>query len=460
MAPPNGSGVFLARGNRPAYELPVNELSIGFRFRGAIFSHLIALGLLAVFPATAAEESTATFQGVAVQPGKTISVPVPLSPEEKSFAAIGGNRVPANAVAVLSVPPGFDPRKSWPVLVVFSTSDFKRENRGDIPFYVTEALGENWIVLTGDGPERPRDDSTGWRAAMTLAALDALHRSFPGSNKWPVVCAGISGGAKRACLIAPLLAIKGNRVAGLYLAGVNEDLLGEGYRKFHPGPDFFSTKIFITSGQRDKIATPAQTERVRQSIQAAGFRQVRLETFPEGHNVKRPLTRAALRWFRSDSSAAFAPEAQTAAVSGLRMDAKEIGSGPMKQVVVTVIDSSRHAGAIAVHVYFVGKAPNAGPRFIYAHSDLFINLRDAPAASAKVDVPGLKSDSSKRAPQGFVYVGVGDAEGWIATAQTSGKTFQVRASSPALLDVVQGRSHDSLQAMIADYEKRSAAPHR
>jgi hypothetical protein len=113
-----------------------------------------------------------------------------------------------------------------------------------------------------------------------------------------------------------------------------------------------------------------------------------------------------------------------------------------------------------VHVYFVGKAPNAGARFIYAHVDLSINLRGASAASAKIDVPGLKSDPSKRPPRGFVYVGVGDAEGWIATAQTNGKTFQVRASIPALLDVAQGRSHDSLQAMIADYEKRSAEPLR
>lgn len=438
----------------------MTEPSLRLGFCPTIFSSIVALGLVALSQPAAAEESAATFQGIAVQPGKTISVSVPLSPEEKIFAAIGGNQVPPNAVAALVVPPGFDPRKTWPILIVFSTSDFQRQNRGDIPFYIKEALSEGWLVLAGDGPERPRDDSTGWRAAMTLAALDALHRSFPGSNKWPVACAGISGGAKRACLIAPLLAIEGNRLAGLYLAGINEDLLGEGYRKFHPGPDFFSTKVFITSGQRDKIATPAQTERVRQSIQASGFRQVRLETFPEGHNVKRPLTVAALRWFHSDSSAIVTPGAKTADVSGLRMDAKEIGSGPQKRVVVTVSDSSRHAGAIAVHVYFVGKAPNAGARFIYAHSDLSINLRGAPAASAKVNVSGLKSDPSKRAPHGFVLMGVGDAEGWIAIAQTNGKTFPARASSPALLDVAQGRSHDSLQAMIADYEKRSAEPRR
>jgi hypothetical protein len=437
----------------------VNEPSIRFRFRVAVFSQLIALGLLAVSPAAAAEESGAKFQGVPVLPGKTISATVPLSPEEKTYAAIGGNRVPGHAVATLAVPPGFDPQKTWPVLIVFSTSDFQRENRGDIPFYITEALDEGWLVLTGDGPERPQDDSTGWRSAMTLAALDALHRSFPGSNKWPVACAGISGGAKRACLIAPLLAIRGDHVAGLYLAGVNEDLLGEGYRKIHPGRDFLSTKIFIISGQSDKIATPAQTERVRQSIRANGFRQVRLETFPEGHNVKRPLTRAALRWFHS-APTTVSPEAPMIGGSNLRMDAREIGSGTQKQIAVTVSDPSHKAGVIAVHIYFVGKTPNEGARFIYAHSDLSINLRGTSSASAKVNLAALKSDPTRRAPYRHVFTGVGDMEGWIATAQTKGKTFQMRASSPALLDVAQGKSQDSLNAMIANYEKRSAVPQR
>ncbi len=430
-----------------------------FCFRAVILSQLMALALFAVIPVEAAEESGAKFQGVPVLPGKTISATVPLSPEEKTYAAIGGNRVPVNAVATLAVPPGFDPRKSWPVLIVFSTSDFQRENRGDIPFYISEALSEGWLVLTGDGPEKPQDDSTGWRSAMTLAALDALHRSFPGSTKWPVACAGISGGAKRACLIAPLLAIKGNRIAGLYLAGVNEDLLGEGYRKFHPGRDFLDTKIFIISGQSDKIATPAQTERVRQSIRANGFRQVRLESFPQGHNVKRPLTRAALRWFHSASNAV---PSETLVIGGsnLQMDAKEIGSGAQKQIALTVSDSSRKAGAMAVRVYFVGKAPNEGGRFIYAHADLSINLRGTSNASAKVIVPALKSDPNRRAAYRHVLAGVGDMEGWIATGQTNGKTFQARASSPALRDVANGKSQDSLNAMIADYEKRSAEPAR
>ncbi|HMG04229.1 MAG TPA: hypothetical protein VK581_02135, partial [Chthoniobacterales bacterium] len=77
-----------------------------------------------------------------------------------------------------------------------------------------------------------------------------------------------------------------------------------------------------------------------------------------------------------------------------------------------------------------------------------------------VSVPALKSDPSKRAPHGFVLLGVGDMDGWIATAQTKGGTIQPRASSPALLEVAQGKSHDSLGNMIADYEKRSVEPRR
>jgi hypothetical protein len=436
------------------------SLSCSVFKRRPLFLVAVSVCLTAVTPIARTARAALTFEGVPVQTGKATTAQVPLSTEEKTYAAIGGNRVPEKAVAVLTVPGNFDPQKTWPVLVVFSTSDFHWDNRHDIPFYNTEALSEDWLILTGDGPERPRDDSTGWRSAMTLAALDALHRSFPGSNRWPIACAGISGGAKRACLIAPLLALKGNRVAGLYLAGVNEDLLGEGYRKIHPGADFLGTKIFITSGQSDRIATPAQTERVMTSMRKNGFRQVRLETFPEGHRVKRPLTIAALRWFNSSASSVSAPANSpgqpqiTSGNSGGTMDAHETGSGAQKKIAITIKDPAHNPGAIAVHVYFVGKGPK-GERFIYAHADLAVNLRGAAQASATVDVPELKADPNRRAPKGFVLAGIGTSEGWIALAQTRGRTFASQASTPALLEVVQGKSKDSLPAMISDYQKRT-----
>jgi len=90
---------------------------------------LIVFSLAWVLPAAAAEKSGFTFAGVPVTPGATVRANVPLNATEKSYAAEIGNPVPANAVALLAVPAGFDPRKSWPLLVVFSTSDLNRQNR-------------------------------------------------------------------------------------------------------------------------------------------------------------------------------------------------------------------------------------------------------------------------------------------------------------------------------------------
>lgn len=225
---------------------------------------------------------------------------VPLSPTEQSYVAEGGNPVPAYTVAVLGVPRGFDPKKTWPVLVVFSTSDSKIQNRDDLKnLYGPTAMSEGWVVIAGDGPEpAPRQDSSGWRAGHTLAALDALHRSFPGSTKWPLACAGYSGGAKRAALLAPLLALRGYKVSGLFLTGMNEDTLTEGYRKFRPGDSFLRTKIFLSSGVNDKVATPQQQTDVKKSMQRSGFTNFQHRSFPYGHVVKKTHIEEALRWFR------------------------------------------------------------------------------------------------------------------------------------------------------------------
>jgi hypothetical protein len=134
---------------------------------------------------------------------------------------------------------------------------------------------------------------------MTLAALDAFCRSFPGAIKWPVACIGYSGGAKRAGEIAPILHLAGCRLIGIYLTGINEDRLSAGYRLCHPGTDFLKTPVFISSGNDDPIATPQQQYDVSLSLKRTGFQRVRLESFREGHNIKRAHLVEALRWFQS-----------------------------------------------------------------------------------------------------------------------------------------------------------------
>src|SRR6266478_7906137 len=96
---------------------------------------VVALSVVSTFSAEAAGSSL-NFAGVTFSPGSTVKANVPLSAPEKSYAAQGGNPVPPSAVAVLATPANFDPKKSWPVLVPCSTSDFKRQNKDDlVQFY-------------------------------------------------------------------------------------------------------------------------------------------------------------------------------------------------------------------------------------------------------------------------------------------------------------------------------------
>ena len=261
---------------------------------------LLLAGLIMVLHpgSLAGAEGPMKFAGVVFSPGSTVKVNVPLSAQEKSLAGQGGNVVPPNAVAVLVTPANFDPRKSWPVLIPCSTSDFKRQNRDDlVEFYRTVGLAEGWVLLAGDGPQHARNDTAAWRGAMTLAALHALHHSFPGSDKWPVACAGFSGGGKGVGYVAPLLARNGCRIAGIYMTGANEDHLSDGYARIQPGANFLNTPIYISAGHDDRIATVEQQYTVAGSIKRTGFHPMRLGTFRGGHEVNNGQTSVALRWF-------------------------------------------------------------------------------------------------------------------------------------------------------------------
>src|SRR5256714_8490970 len=99
---------------------------------------VLILSLISTFTVDTAAASL-KFGAVPFSPGSTVRANVPLSPQEKSYAAQGGNPVPANAAAVFATPSNFDPTKSWPVLVICSTSDFKRQNRDDLADFYRRA---------------------------------------------------------------------------------------------------------------------------------------------------------------------------------------------------------------------------------------------------------------------------------------------------------------------------------
>jgi hypothetical protein len=259
---------------------------------------LVTLNVVAAIAAHGTQASP-SFGGSTFSPGSTVEANVPLSALEKSYAGQGGNPVPPYALAVLATPQNFDPAKSWPVLIPCSTSDFRRQNRSDlVQFYRRVALSEGWVVLAGDGPQHAKNDNVAWRESMTLAAIDALHRSFPGSEKWPMACAGFSGGGKAVGYVAPFLARYGCRIIGIYMTGANEDHLSDGYARLQPGADFLNTPIYVSAGHEDRIATVEQQYAVLGLIKRTGFKRIRTGTFRGGHEVNDAQTSIALHWFR------------------------------------------------------------------------------------------------------------------------------------------------------------------
>jgi hypothetical protein len=246
-----------------------------------------------------ANVDAATIASKEAKPGPLVEIHFPVSKYFQDVAAQGGNPRPETGRAVLSFPPGFDPARRWPILIVTSTTDFHTTSPMDAPAYQPAADAEGWVILASDATITARYDSTPWRLAMLGAALEAMRKDWPQSRNWPVAFAGFSGGAKRSCFLGAMLA-KGRAVnlCGFFLSGINDDRMSVAYTTYQPGGDFLNTPIWISGGMDDNIATPSLEGQVAANLRRTGFKRVRLEHFIGVHQLKRSEVKLALRWFR------------------------------------------------------------------------------------------------------------------------------------------------------------------
>ena len=242
---------------------------------------------------------SATLAGQTVRPGGTLDIKFPLDKYFQDYAAAGGNTRPSTGRALISFPKNFDPARSWPILIVVSTSDYHWTNAMSAPPYQQAGIAEGWIVLAADATIVPRDDSEAWRVALVGAALQMIHKNWPQSASWPVAFGGLSGGAKRSGFLAAMLeSTNPIKIRGLFLAGINDDRISVAYKTYHPPFDFLDIPIWLSSGIRDPLAPPFKHEHVRASLVNTGFKHVRLESFSGSHEVQPAQVQLALRWFR------------------------------------------------------------------------------------------------------------------------------------------------------------------
>ncbi len=244
--------------------------------------------------------SVASAQVLPPEPGETVDISFAIPKHFEDYAAAGGNPQPEAGRLLLYLPKQFNPRGIYPVLAVTSTTDKGRTSPMDAPMYRAVATKEGWIVLATAALIRPKFDSTTWRAGVLAAGLDLMHRGWPASRAWPVVFAGLSGGAKRSCWMAAMLAqTQIVKTAGLFLAGMNDDRMGEAIHDYPATAELLATPIWMSCGRHDPIAPPEFQRQTQASLKHLGFRQVELSQFDGGHEVDPADLRRALRWFRA-----------------------------------------------------------------------------------------------------------------------------------------------------------------
>src|SRR5947207_12723709 len=106
---------------------------VGFAILGA---------LLAINHFFLSSSVAATLAGHQVQGGATLDLQFPINNYFQESAAQGGNPKPTTGRALLMFPKNFNPARSWPILIVTSTTDLDRASIMDAPRYRVAAMLE------------------------------------------------------------------------------------------------------------------------------------------------------------------------------------------------------------------------------------------------------------------------------------------------------------------------------
>jgi len=233
-----------------------------------------------------------------IPPNRILEFSVPLTPAARLAIANSQNPPIDFARAALAVPFGFDPEIPTPILLVSGSSDGEASSIRVLPAFTNVALRLGWVVIAVDGPHgKPPNDSPPWRWGLISSLLDHMNKNWPGSRQWPIVAAGFSGGAKWSGVVGAILAQRGYNLVGVFMGGVNQDMASKAASLYDPAVRFKRTPIYLSSGTKDKIATPQHHEEVKESLLSAGFSTVRLDTYDGGHGLSDSELQKALKWF-------------------------------------------------------------------------------------------------------------------------------------------------------------------
>lgn len=245
--------------------------------------------------------------GTTLKPGGVVnSLTAPLSPGAvKAFSKADAK--PTMLKLSIALPTNFNPespqRVMWVSAAINNENERTAGNASVMGMYAPAATAAGWVVISADtdlGNPRLEDDQNAGDGDLEVhrQAIASLASAWPEFIRWEFACGGFSGGAKVSFYRVGHLLDSDLNVTGLFLAGCNQDMTEEAraatrFRK----SDLRPIKVFISNGKTDEISSPQAAEKVRDSVEANGFSEVRLEEFTGGHEMKREQFENALTWF-------------------------------------------------------------------------------------------------------------------------------------------------------------------
>jgi predicted esterase len=255
--------------------------------------------LLALLPALML--ASAAF-GAGLIPGGLSEFKVELPLDLRKMAGRGQLSPVTHVQVTIAAPANIDMAHDWPVLVINATSVPQfNSSRALLSAYAAVAIKAGWIVVAADPMQdiTVAQDDVAMRLALNTAALAVLDLQWPAAYQAPLAFGGFSAGAKYSSWLAAAFASQGRNVAGIYLAGVNAETVIPAAEHFKVlNANFKRIPIYLQSGDKDDIATPADHRIIYDELKRAGFKNVRLETFSGVHEIDPLPLRKALEWFR------------------------------------------------------------------------------------------------------------------------------------------------------------------
>ncbi|MCW1884164.1 SHD1 domain-containing protein [Luteolibacter flavescens] len=256
----------------------------------------------------AAPAGALTLCGTALTAGGTVTtVQEPLSAATlKKFAKADAK--PTQLKIAIALPAGFDPAKPqhvmWVSAPINNEGERKSGNIGAMGGYAEAATQAGWVIIAADtdqGNARLEDNqrSEGGDLAVHKQAIEALVKAWPAAKTWKYACCGFSGGAKASFYRVGQLLDSDLAVTGLFLGGCNQDLTNSareesGLRK----SGLKKIRVYISNGKTDDISTVAHATSVKDSVEAQGYGEAKLEVFEGGHSMNRENFVSAMAWFK------------------------------------------------------------------------------------------------------------------------------------------------------------------